>query len=179
MWTYSMFHILCFSLSFWLSYPTDQHAHTSDATITTAMCTVNFKELKRRFWKRVTHTCLQGNVCTPHSDSSLTFSYVIRNSNQVRVSPPENTLYPISCCCHVVGCLSLKFLFTEGNWATLCQNCTRLEKMLCELCMDGVTVTCDIISESWSPQTDEEWKYDWMWDSERRLLMEIVKCVVY
>lgn len=55
----------------------------------------------------------------------------------------------------------------------------RLEKMLRELYMDGVTVTCDIISESWSPQTDEEQKFDWMWESKRRLLMEIVKCVVY
>lgn len=84
--------------------------HTSDATITAVMCTVHFKRLKGRFRKHVTHTCLLGNACSLHSDSSVTFSYVIRNSNQLRVSLPGNTLYPISCRCHVVGCLSLKFL---------------------------------------------------------------------
>ena len=107
-WTYSMLQNLLFFLSFWLSYP--PHTHTSDATITAVMCTVNFKRLRGRFRKHVTHTCLLGNVCSLHSDSSVTFSYVIRNSNQLRVSLPGNTLYPISCRCHVVGCLSVKFL---------------------------------------------------------------------
>lgn len=63
MWTCSM-PPASFSLSFGLSYPTHRRAHTSDATITAAMCTVNFKELRVRFRKHVTHSCLLGNVCT-------------------------------------------------------------------------------------------------------------------
>lgn len=75
---------------FWTVTP---HTHThTNTTITTAMCTVNCKELKKRFRKHVTQTCLLGNVRALHSDSSVIFSYVIRNSNQVRVSLPENTL---------------------------------------------------------------------------------------
>lgn len=83
---------------------TDAHTSNKPSTTTTtaaAMCTGNFKELKRRFRKHVTHTCLLGNVCSLHSDSSVTFSYVIRSSNQVGASPPGNTLDPISCRCHV------------------------------------------------------------------------------
>lgn len=54
-------------------YLRDEYTHTSDVTITTAMCTVNREELKRRFWKYVTHTCLQGNEYVLHPDSSDLF----------------------------------------------------------------------------------------------------------
>lgn len=57
-------------------------------------------------------TRLLGTTHSLHPDSSMTFSYVMRNSNQVKVSLPGNTLYLISCCSHVVGFLSLQFLFT-------------------------------------------------------------------
>lgn len=104
--------------------PTRRLAHTSNATIKTAMCTVNFKELKGRFRKRVTHTCLLGNVHALHSDSSATFSYVIRNSNQLSVCHslkrqhiPFHAAVLLLAACH-------QFLSTKGNCATLCQNCT-------------------------------------------------------
>lgn len=62
-----------FSLCFCFLYLRDEYAHTSDVTITTAMCTVNREELKRRFWTYVTHTRLQGNEYVLHPDSSDLF----------------------------------------------------------------------------------------------------------
>ena len=112
MWTLHSLHIVWYCLWFCPSYPPHSHVHTSNPTTTTAVCTANFKELKGRFRKHVTHTCLLGNVHALHSDSSVTFPYVIRNSNQLRVSLSASNAYPISCCCHVVCRLSLKFLLT-------------------------------------------------------------------
>lgn len=54
-------HVNPCSISFYFltlfcpSYPTHRYSHSLDATMTTAMCTVNFKELKRSFRKHVTH----------------------------------------------------------------------------------------------------------------------------
>lgn len=45
----------------------------------------------------------------------------------------KNTAYPISCCCHVVGCLSAKFLLRREVTATLYQNQKGLQKRLCWL----------------------------------------------
>lgn len=60
--------ILCFSTSFWLSHPTYEQAHASDTTIPTAMCTVNFKELKRRFLE----------ACQSHMSSGTCVRTILR-----------------------------------------------------------------------------------------------------
>lgn len=72
------------------------------------MCTVNFKELRGRFKKRVTHSRLLGNVRCDSSDSSATFSYVIRNSNQLRVCHSLKIQHiPFHAAVMFLGCLSL------------------------------------------------------------------------
>lgn len=43
----------------------------------------------------------RGNACAPHSDSSVTFSYMIRNSNQQSVTPWKFSIshfMALSCC---------------------------------------------------------------------------------
>lgn len=80
-----------------LLYCTHRRACTPNTTITTT--SVNFKKLKGD-WGNMSLTRLLGNVCVLCSDSSVTFSYVIWNSNQL----PSVTLrkishfMPLSCC---------------------------------------------------------------------------------
>lgn len=56
-----------FMLLLWVSQTAEQHTSDAATTTTAAPWTVNTKELRRRFQKRVTHARLQGK----HASATL------------------------------------------------------------------------------------------------------------
>lgn len=135
-----------------LVYCTHRHACTPNTTITTT--SVNFKKLKGD-WGNMSLTHVFWEMCAFSVQTPLwPFHTWFETPINSRVSLSEK--YPISCRCHVVGCLSAKFLLRHEVTARLYQNRRVCRRDSVGSAMDGVTVTCDIISESWSFQTDEE-----------------------
>lgn len=112
-----------------LSYRTHRRACTPNATITTT--SVNFKKLKGD-WGSMSLTHVFWEMCAFSVQTPLwPFHTWFETPINSRVSLSEK--YPISCRCHVVGCLSAKFLPRHEVTARLYQKQKGLQKRLCWL----------------------------------------------
>lgn len=140
----------------------------------TSVWAVNFKELKRRLQESVTDTLLQGDmcVCVCCTQTPL-WPFHTWLETPVISSLPANTLSHfmlLSCCLPLVTDVSPHWRQPRPLYVKMAD----WRKCSTRLCRD----VCDssvIISESWSAQTDEARKCDWMRDCRRRLLMEMWK----
>lgn len=112
-----------------LLYRTHRRVCTPNTTITTT--SVNFKKLKGD-WGNMSLTHVFWEMCAFSVQTPLwPFHTWFETPINSRVSLSEK--YPISCHCHVVGCLSTKFLLRHEVTARLYQNQKGLQKRLCWL----------------------------------------------